>query len=174
MKQKIKVKVITPGCMPVVNDKGNAFDLRAAEDIVLKGPHAMREHQVDNVKVRDVKFESTIIPLGIAIELPKGFIANIRPRSSMFKKWKIIQSNSVGLVDETYCGDTDQWGLPVIAFSSSHITKGDRLCQFEIIPSQTATFWQKIKWLFTTKYVFVEVDTLSNEPRGGFGSTGVN
>ena len=69
----------------------------------------------------------------------------------------------------SYNGDTDEWMMPLIAIDKSHIKKGDRICQFEIRPSQTATFWQKFLWLITTGYRFVEVETLGNDARGGFG-----
>lgn len=69
----------------------------------------------------------------------------------------------------SYNGDTDEWMMPLIALDKSRIKKGDRICQFEIRPSQTATFWQKLLWLLTTGYRFVEVDTLGNDARGGFG-----
>jgi dUTP pyrophosphatase len=167
---KIKVKVLTEGCMPIINEKGDAFDLRAAADVILNAPQAGVLHQENNKKLRDVKFNNfTIIPLGIAMELPKNFVADLRPRSSMFKKWYICQTNTPGLIDSSYCGDEDEWGLPVIAMSKSHICKGDRLCQFEIRPSQKATWWQWLKWIFKRKIEFVQVDTLGNKSRGGFG-----
>lgn len=161
MVRNIRYRLITAGCAPVVNENGDAFDLRAAEDIKLNAP------TVDPDGV--VKFSNTLIPLGIAMELPKGCKADVKPRSSTFKKWKVMETNSVGLIDCSYCGDTDEWKMPVIALEKTHISKGDRLCQFEIRPSQTATLWEKFLWLITTGYRFVEVETLGNKARGGFG-----
>lgn len=162
MIREVRYRLVTSGCAPVVNDNGDAFDLRAAKDVRLSAP-------VVNPDNGEVKFSTNLIPLGIAMELPKGCKADVKPRSSTFKKWHIVQANSIGLIDETYCGDTDEWKMPVIAFQKSKIEKGDRLCQFEIRPSQKATFWQKLMWLLTTGYRFVEVESLGNEPRGGFG-----
>lgn len=161
MVREIRYRLLTPGCAPVVNDNGNAYDLRAAEGIKLAAPVADSEG--------GVKFSTALVPLGIAIELPKGCKADVKPRSSTFKKWHIMETNSIGLIDESYCGDTDQWMMPVIAFNNTKIAKGDRICQFEIRPTQTATFWQKLLWLCTTGYRFVEVDSLGNTARGGFG-----
>ena len=83
-----------------------------------------------------------------------------------------MQTNSIGVIDNTYCGNGDEWMVNMIAFDSSEIHKGDRICQFRIQLSQNATIWQKIKWFFTNKIELVEVDTLSEINRGGFGSTG--
>ena len=161
MIRKVRYRLLTIGCAPVVNENGDAFDLRAAEDTTLSAP--MADH--DGV----VKFSTALVPLGIAMELPKGCKADVKPRSSTFRKWHIMETNSIGLIDESYRGDTDEWKMPVIAFKESHISKGDRLCQFEIRPSQKATLWQKFLWLITTGYQFVEVETLGNKARGGFG-----
>lgn len=162
MIRTVRYRLLTTGCAPVVNENGDAFDLRAAKKMQLAAP-------VSNPESGEVKFSSAVIPLGIAMELPKGCKAEVRPRSSTFKKWYIIQSNSVGLIDEAYKGDTDEWGMPVVALKKTCIGKGDRICQFEIKPSQKATLWQKLLWAITTGYRFVEVDTLGNEARGGFG-----
>lgn len=168
MKTKIRYKLLTEGCAPVINDNGDAFDLVAAKDMTLDSPR-LRGIKSENGEEIKAGFHNAIIPLGIAMELPGGMIANIRPRSSSYKKWKILMVNSVGLVDATFKGDTDEWGMPVIAMATSHIKKGDRVCQFEIRPSMKATFWQKLRWLLTTKYEFVQVESLGNAPRGGFG-----
>jgi len=172
MIQKIRYKVLTDGCDPVVTTKGNAVDLVAAKDLTLRGPKIAEDA---------VKFSTSIIPLGIVMELPKGMKADVKPRSSTFKKWHILQTNTPGLIDSSYCGDipdkdgkVDEWGMPVIAMSTSHIKKGDRVCQFEIVPTMQASFWQKLKWVLTTKYEFVRVDALNNLTRGGFGSSGKN
>lgn len=173
MKLKIKVKVLTNGCMPKLSEKGDAIDLRAAKDIIIAAPQAGTQYTKDNEKYRDVKTSFTIVPLGVAMELPKGFVADLKPRSSMFKKWHIIQTNTPGLIDSTYNGDDDEWGLTVAALNKSTIHKGDRLCQFEIRLSQNATFWQKLKWLFSSGIELIQVEDLNNKSRGGFGSTGI-
>lgn len=147
----IKYKEITEGCAPVINKNGDAFDLVLAKNIRL------------------IKGQYTVLPLGIAMEIPKGFIANVRPRSSSFSKFNVIQANSVGLIDSTYCGDNDQWGMPVIGYENKTLVAGSRVCQFEIMPSCRATVWQKLKWLFSNGIKFIKVEHLNNPDRGGFG-----
>ena len=121
--------------------QGDLIDLRAAETI--------------RMKAGDFK----LIPLGVAMELPKGYKANVYPRSSTFKNFGIILANSVGQIDESYCGDNDQWMFPAIALRDTIINVNDRICQFEIQKKQP-------------DIEFVEVDFLGNEDRGGIGSTG--
>lgn len=121
--------------------RSNWIDLRAAETIELKAG--------------DFK----LIPLGVAMKLPEGYEAHIAPRSSTFKTWGLIQVNSVGVVDQGYCGDTDQWMMPVYATRDTVINVTDRVCQFRIIENQP-------------EIEFVEVEHMEDESRGGFGSTG--
>lgn len=120
---------------------GDWIDLRSGIDIMLD------------------KDEEAIIPLGIAIQLPEGYEAIIAPRSSTYKKWGIIQTNSIGIIDETYCGDNDEWCLPVRALRLTHIHKNDRICQFRIIEHQPILILEEVKML-------------NNPDRNGFGSTG--
>lgn len=120
---------------------GDWVDLRAAHDMTIySGEHAM-------------------IPLGVAMELPEGYEAIVAPRSSTFNNFGIIMANSIGIIDESYKGDDDQWHFPAFAVHTCHINKGDRICQFRIRKHQP-------------DLEFVEVDTLGNENRGGLGSTG--
>lgn len=115
------------------------------------------------------------IPLGIAMELPKGFEAIVVPRSSTYRKYGLLQVNlPKGVVDESYNGDTDEWHFQSECHKAVEIPANTRICQFRIQPNQFATPWQKIKWLFTRKIEFVEVDCLGNVARGGLGSTGSN
>lgn len=100
-----------------------------------------------------------IIPLGVAMEIPKGWRADVSPRSSTFKKWGLIQTNSSGKIDNSYSGDEDEWGMPVYALKDGVIEKFDRVCQFEVMRKQP-------------KLVFNTVKSLNNPSRGGFGSTG--
>lgn len=118
-------------------------DMRAAEDVDLKAG------------------EFKIINLGVCMRLPSGFEGHIAPRSSTFKKWGIIMTNSVGVVDPAYSGDDDVWGMPVYATRDTHISFNDRICQFRIEKQQPMI-------------QFKEVNRLSKESRGGFGSTGDN
>ncbi len=100
-----------------------------------------------------------IIPLGVAMKLPEGYEANIVARSSTFKRWGVMQTNCFAVIDPTYCGDDDQWGYPVLATKDVTIPVGTRLCQFRINKVQPHVSFQ-------------EVASLSEESRGGFGTSG--
>lgn len=141
-KMKIKIKYFRDDMTKLYKlEKGDWVDLRAAQDMLLvKGEHAM-------------------IPLGVAMQLPEGYEALVVPRSSTFKKYGLIMTNSVGVIDESYCGDNDEWHLPVYATRDVTISKDIRLCQFRIIEHQP-------------EFDFEEVDELFGADRGGFGSTG--
>lgn len=171
---KIKVKLFEGGKMPLVNENGDLFDVYAREDVAIAAPWVGTRKQVDKNRIRNVEFNNALIGLGIAMEIPKGFKANMYPRSSTYKKWGIVFSNSVGQIDNSYRGDNDEWKISAIALKDAVIKEGDRVAQFEIVPSSKATIWQKLKWLFSSKIEFVQVDSLNNESRGGFGSTGHN
>lgn len=124
-----------------IDGKSDWIDLRAAERVELK------------------QGEFRLIPLGIAMELPKGFEAHIVPRSSTFKNFGVIQTNHCGIVDESYCGNNDQWFFPAFAMRDTVIELNDRICQFRIFEHQP-------------KIAFEETENLGNENRGGIGSTG--
>lgn len=163
---KIKVKFHNPICKFKFIDKGEWIDLRASETRVFQSPTMI---EFDG----RVIFDYQLIPLGFAMELPKGFEAVILPRSSTFKNYCITCANSQGVIDSSFSGNNDVWQFPAIAFKSRTINEGDRICQFRIQPSQKASIWTKIKWLFTNKVEFVEVENLQNADRGGIGTTGV-
>ena len=178
MKLKIKVKRLNKNIdLPKIIDKGDFIDLRAAESVTMHAPQAgtLKRHKVNGSEFshRDVEFDFKLIPLGVAMELPKGFIAVLTPRSSTFKKYGITQANSIGVIDQTYCGDNDEWKFPAIAYRDTLIPEGDRICQFEIRLSQKATVWQKLKWLLSSDIEIIEVESLEGTNRNGFGSTGV-
>ena len=173
MKLKIKVKVLTEGCMPTITENGDWVDLRAAQDVEIKAAQAGVQYQENNEKYRDVSIPVTYIPLGVAVELPKGFEAVIASRSSGPKKLKIFIPSGEGIVDNSYNGNEDQWHYVASPMEKASIKKGDRICQFRIQLSQKATFWQKLKWLFSSGIELVEVDSLNNKSRGGFGSSGI-
>ena len=172
MKLKIKVKVLTKGCMPVINENGDLIDLRAADTYTFNAPQAGVQYQKDNEKYRDVTFDEQSIKLGVAMQLPKGMMAKLKGRSSLTKNYGVVMCCS-GEIDNSYCGDTDEWLFRVFAIRESKINALDRICQFEVVPSQKATFWQKLKWFFSNGIKLVEVDSLNNKARGGFGSSGV-
>jgi len=140
--QQIKIKYFNENLVRI--DKivqGDWLDLRAAKTIVLK------------------KDEFKLIPLGIAMELPEGYEAHVVPRSSTFKNFGIIQTNSMGVIDESYKGDEDQWFFPAYALRDTVIEMNDRICQFRIMKKMPPV-------------ELVEVEKLENENRGGHGSTG--
>lgn len=144
MYERIKIKYFTDKIDKleyIGGTKSNWIDLRSAEDVSLKAG------------------EFKLIPLGVAMELPVGYEALVVPRSSTFKNFGIIQTNHVGVIDESYCGDDDQWYMPVQAVMDTEIHTNDRICQFRIIKHQP-------------QIVFVDVDKFNNTNRGGFGSTG--
>ena len=120
---------------------GDWIDLRAAEETEIKAGHYK------------------MIPLGVAMELPKGYEALMLPRSSTFKKYGVILANSMGIIDESYCGDSDEWNFLAYALKDTVIPKNERICQFRIIEHQPPI-------------TIVEVETLGNKNRGGIGSTG--
>lgn len=99
------------------------------------------------------------ISLGIAMELPEGYEAEVKPRSSTFKTWGILQTNSVGAIDNSYCGDNDIWFMPYYATRDGFINEGDKICQFRIRKKQPV-------------FELIEVECLGNKDRGGYGSTG--
>ena len=169
---KIKVRLINPNCKFEFIDKGEWIDLRAAQTVELKGPFANTLNGKRDK--RDVEFDYQLIPLGFAMKLPKDFEALIVPRSGTFKLWRMIQTNHLGIVDSSFSGSNDEWRMPVLALKDATILEGERICQFRIQPSQKASVWTKIKWLFTNKIEFEYVDSLDEEDRGGFSSTGVN
>lgn len=124
-----------------IDGKSDWIDLRASERVELKAG------------------EFKLIPLGVAMQLPKGYEAHLVPRSSTFKNYGILQTNSCGIIDGSYCGDEDMWRMPVYATRDTVIEKNDRICQFRIVENQP-------------RIAFEECEKLENANRGGFGSTG--
>ena len=123
-----------------IDGKSDWIDLRSAEDVDLKAG------------------ESRLIRLGIAVELPKGYEAHVVPRSSTFRNFGLIQTNHMGVIDNSYCGDEDEWMVPVLAVRDTHISVNDRICQFRIMENQPVL-------------QFEEVEHLTGKARGGFGTT---
>ena len=177
---KIKVKLLGESIyctLPKIIEKGDWIDLSLAKDVVLSAPQSgvLREKKNEHgviTRVRNVELPVTLLPLGVAMELPKGFEAVIVVRSSTPKKWGIMQANAYAVIDNSYCGDNDEWRLPVITLRSTEINAGTRIAQFRIQLSQKATMWQKIKWLFSNKIEICQVTSLNNKDRKGIGSTG--
>lgn len=174
MKLKIKVKRINKALeLPEVIQKGDWIDLRAAKSVSMIAPQAGTLQKTAERSFRNVGLTSALIPLGVAMQLPKGFEAVVLPRSGTFKNFGVILANSQGVIDNSYCGDNDEWKFQAIALRDTEIKEGDRICQFRIQLSQKATMWQKLKWLLSSGVEIVEVNSLDNSNRGGFSTTGV-
>ena len=141
----IKIKYFTDKIekLTYIDGKSDWIDLRASEEVELKAG------------------EFKLIPLGVAMQLPEGYEAHLVPRSSTFKTWGLIQTNSMGVIDCSYSGDNDMWRMPVYATRDTVVHVNDRIAQFRIMENQP-------------KIVFDEVEHLENKDRGGFGSTGKN
>ena len=141
--ETIRIKYFSDAVPPLcqVDGKSDWIDLRAAERVELKAG------------------EFRLIRLGIAMELPAGYEAHVVPRSSTFKTWGLLQTNSMGVIDGSYCGDNDEWRMPVYATRDTCVEMGDRICQFRIVENQP-------------RILFEEVEHLKGTDRGGFGSTG--
>lgn len=141
--EEIKIKYFTDKIekLTYIAGKSDWIDLRASEDVVLK------------------QGDFALIPLGVAMELPKGYEAHIVPRSSTYKTFGLIQTNSCGIVDSSYCGDNDMWRMSVIAMRDTEVHVNDRICQFRIMKNQPEIH-------------FTELEHLGNADRGGFGTTG--
>lgn len=170
----MKIKCKTNYTLPSIIKKGDWIDLYVAEDVTMSGPYATTLHRkkdVENNK-RDVVFDYKLISLGVAMKLPSGFEAMVLPRSSTFKNFGITLVNSEGVIDESFCGNDDVWKFGALAFKDTIISAGTRIAQFRIQLSQKANFWQKLKWLLSSRIKIVRVDSLSDVNRGGIGSTG--
>ena len=152
MKNKIKVYLRNPLREMAIN--GDWIDLKANENITLH------------------KGIDTLLDLGVAMQLPKGYEAIVLPRSSLYKHKHCIVVNSMGVIDNGYCGSNDIWYAHLISTEDDNIEVGERIVQFRIQLSQFASVWQKIRWLFSNGVKIEYVDHLDNPNRGGIGSTG--
>ena len=139
---KIKIHYFSPDAPRLkVTANGDWIDLYCAQDMEFKAG------------------EFALVPLGVSMQLPEGWEARTAPRSSTFKRWGLLQANSVGVIDNSFCGTNDEWKLPVYATRDTKLEKGDRICQFRIFQIQPPI-------------EFEEAEELSSVDRGGFGSTG--
>lgn len=154
---EIKVKTFRDQVMPDIINKGEWIDLRANLD------HPINLYKGDLM----------MIPLGIGMILPKGFEALVAPRSSTPKKFGILSANSIGIIDNSYSGDNDEWKFVAYALRKTTINPGDRICQFRIQLSQKATIKDKLRWLLSNKITLKQVNRLNSVDRNGFGSTGI-
>ena len=152
---KIEIKLHDEACMPLISPNGDWIDLRSAEDIIIEAPRV-------NVNTNQIELHTGLISLGVSMRLPEGFEAILAPRSSTFKNYGIVFSNSIGILDNSYNGTSDIWRVPFIGLKPGVIKKGDRIAQFRVQKSQ----------FMKRKIEFKVVDKLSEEDRGGFGTSG--
>ena len=146
---EILVKYHHPDLTRLINyDKGDWIDLRAAEDVDLKAG------------------EFSLISLGVSIKIPEQYEMWLAPRSSTFKKFGIIQTNGIGIIDNSYCGNDDIIKMPALAMRDTHIPFNERIAQFRFVPRMKYS-----SSLFTLGIRFKEVDDPGTEDRGGFGSS---
>lgn len=143
MTETIQIKYFTDKIekLAYIAGKSDWIDLRASEEVALRAG------------------DFALIPLGIAMKLPEGYEAHLVPRSSTFKTWGLLQTNSLGVVDSSYCGDNDMWRMPVYATRDTVVHVNDRIAQFRIMKNQP-------------QLIFEEASHLDHADRGGFGSTG--
>ena len=143
MSETIKIKYHSDEIekLRYIDGKSDWIDMRAAENVTMKAG------------------EYRLISLGVSMQLPEGYEAHVLPRSSTFKRWGILMTNSMGIVDHAYCGPDDIWKMPVLAMRDTEILFGDRICQFRVVKSME-------------NVEFETVEFLEAENRGGFGSTG--
>ncbi len=142
---EIEIRYLSDRIEPLryIDGKSDWIDLRASEEINMKAG------------------EFRLIPLGVAMKLPEGYEAYVVSRSSLYRNYGIIQANSFGIVDESYCGDNDEWFFPALALRDTTVHVNDRICQFRIMKHQP-------------EISFTVREHLEGEDRGGFGTTGTN
>ena len=142
---EIEIRYLSDCIEPLryIDGKSDWIDLRASEEITMKAG------------------EFRLIPLGVAMKLPEGYEAYVVSRSSLYRNYGIIQANSFGIVDESYCGDNDEWFFPALALRDTTVHVNDRICQFRIMKHQP-------------EISFTVREHLEGEDRGGFGTTGTN
>ena len=142
---EIEIRYLSDRIEPLryIDGKSDWIDLRASEEITMKAG------------------EFRLIPLGVAMKLPEGYEAYVVSRSSLYRNYGIIQANSFGIVDESYCGDNDEWFFPALALRDTTVHVNDRICQFRIMKHQP-------------EISFTVREHLEGEDRGGFGTTGTN
>lgn len=145
--------------MPKLNkyDNGDWIDLRVRDVSMICGNGEWIEEKFYKYS----KFSYLKIYLGVAMALPEGFEAHVLPRSSLFKNTSLILTNSMGIIDNSYCGKDDEWIFPAYSLEEGLIEKHQRIAQFRIERTMVTNFGG---------IIFYESE-LSDKSRGGFGST---
>ncbi len=129
--------------LPKYQTKGAVgFDLYARETIKIK------------------PFTPTLVPLNTIVKIPEGYMLVIASRSSLPLKKGLMLANSIGIIDQDYCGEKDEIKALVLNFTKKSVTvrKGERIAQGLLVKIARP----QIK----------EVEKMEKKSRGGFGSTG--
>jgi len=139
--------------------------------IINKSPHSLPKYETENSAGMDIKafiknsitlnpLERTIVTTGLYLSLPKGYEAQVRPRSGLAIKKGITVLNSPGTIDSDYRGEI---GVILINLSTEVFTikNGDRVAQL-IVAKHTSVAWEEAEQLED-----------SSRGSGGFGSTGI-
>ena len=154
----IKIKYFDPDLPKLVLiEKGDCIDLRVSKVYVV-GPNGKESREFP---LNYHKGDTLFFKLGVGMKLPKGYKANVYPRSSTFKNYGFILTNSVGIIDNSYSGNEDEWSSMMYCTRDGVIDYGDRILQFEPVP------------VYTHNFIYDVVDNLDDNSRGGYGSTGV-
>lgn len=145
-----------------VKEHGDCIDLRVSNvvrvdntTLPMKASNAR-----ENFPVTYKKGEVLLIGLGVGMKLPEGYKSNLYARSGLFKNFGFILVNSVGIIDNMYSGENDEWRAMVYCTIDGVLDYGERLFQFEPVP------------VHTKKFNYIETELLDTISRGGFGSTG--
>ena len=139
--------------------------------IINKSPHSLPKYETENSAGMDIRafiknninlkpLERTIVTTGLYLSLPKGYEAQVRPRSGLAIKKGITVLNSPGTIDSDYRGEI---GVILINLSTEVFTikNGDRVAQL-IVAKHTSVAWEEAEQLED-----------SSRGSGGFGSTGI-
>ena len=146
-----------------ITEKGDCIDLRVSKVYRMKSHSGLPMKDKEEVEFPYHYHNDDVLffKLGVGMKLPKGYKANVYPRSSTFKNYGFILTNSVGIIDNSYCGNTDEWAAMMYCTREGVINYGDRILQFEPVP------------VYTHNFSYEEVEELDEDSRGGYGSTGV-
>ena len=104
--------------------------------------------------------ENYILSFGVSIWFPETHEAFLLPRSSTYKRYGLTMPHSMGVIDQTYCGDEDIWILACKATRSAFLPLYARVAQFRLLSRMP-------------KITIHSVDHMEQPSRGGYGSTGI-
>ena len=165
---EIKVKYFDKEMPKLVKtENGDMIDLRVANIFICQNNTECIKFTIKNRKTEvwtnnDYLIynegEVLVMRFGVAIELPEDKRASVVSRSSTFTNYGLILTNGMGVIDNAYKGDNDEWLGVFYATRSGVIHKYDRICQFDIVDRMNVEI--------------TEVEKLGGVDRNGYGSTG--